>query len=322
MNYEEFLKFKSETLLARPNIINLAENNLYKYHPFDLSYDGSGHVNSVVYRCHLVEDWLKYYNLPGNLKKYVGVSNGIRHSLDTLSEKFTNKNFLIPKDVYPFYQRLLNEKRINFKEYQTLAVESLFSNIEHTEADILLITDPIKPLGRDILSEEYDCIDAWLFQDKNRILLVDMAYLLDNKINKRLLSMYHKTQQVIFLCSISKGWSLPNHFGITVFMPNDAGQELREYYKLLDKNQDNLNLAYMALNKAKDYPQLLKVMLKQLQERVEIIIGEKLPQSTENPSYLFYLNKNFEALLSQNILSIPASVFGGDTGVVISSLIK
>lgn len=321
MNYENFLILKNDILKENQNIINMAENNLYAYRPCNLVYDNTGHIENKVYRCHLVEDWLKYYDLPQEYKKNIGVSNGVRNSLDVITEELKDKKYLIPKDVYPFYQKLLNEKNICYKEYKTLNGKKLFEDIKDIEADILLITDPLKPLGRDIELNEYKNIEFWLNENKNRMLIVDCAYTLSNKINEFLFNLYLKTNQVILLYSLSKGWSLPNYLGISLFMDNDFGKYLKEKYKLLEKNQSNLNMAYMAL-KEKNSVNDLKNILEKNHKKAEFYLNRKLPYSKENISYLYYLEDKFDDLLKKNILSIPATVFGGTNGVIISTLLK
>lgn len=321
MNYEEFLSFKNETLSKNKNLINLAENNLYKYLPTNIEYDQTGHINNIVYRCHLVEDWLKYYNLPQDFKKSIGVSNGVRHSIETISKQLKDKKFLIPADVYPFYQKTLKELNINYSEYQTLKINELYKDIANEEADILLITDPLKPLGRDVENNEYDLIENWLKKDIKRLLLIDAVYMLDTQLNKRLFQLYESTNQVIFMFSLSKSWCLPNHFGITLMPNNELGKNIREEFKKLEKDQNKLNIAFMAINKNQTVPINIKEIFNKNRLIVEKIIKEKLPNSNNNPSYLFYTEKSFEYFLEKGILVIPATVFNGGKGSIISILI-
>lgn len=320
MNYNDFLIMKEQLLKDNKNLINLAENNLYTYNPHNLEYqEGDGHINGIVYRCHLVEDWLNYYGLSQDLKKHIGVSNGVRHSFETIVEHFKDRSFLIPADVYPFYQNTLNDKKVNYKEYRTLGVDELFTDLADT--DIMLLTDPLKPLGRDITVNEYNHIKQWLDADYSRLLIVDAVYLLDNKVNQYLFNLYETSNQVIIMHSLSKAWCLPNHFGVTFFPKNEMGQELRAAYKKLSKNQDKLNLAYVALHKSKNLPELLKAKLVDNKTKVNDLTDLGLVTSNWNPSYMFYSPVDFEEHLKNGILTIPASVFGGDKGSIISTLL-
>lgn len=321
MNYNEFLVKKENILNDNPDLINLAENNFYNYLPNNIEYDGSGHINGIVYRCHLVEDWLNYYSLSAELKKNIGVSNGVRHSIETLVKEFSNKKFMIPADVYPFYQKTLNDNKIEYSEYKTLNVESLFDDIEDEIADVMLLTDPLKPLGRDINKSEYLKISKWLSKDEKRILMVDSVYTIHNELNEFIFELYKKTNQVILMYSLSKSWCLPNHFGITIFPQNSLGQELREVYKKLDKNQDKLNLAYMALNKYKEKPSKIKNIIEQNHIKIKEYIDIEHSKSIKNPSYMYYTKISFDEFLEKGILVIPASVFGCKDGSIVSLLI-
>lgn len=319
MNYQEFLTYKNKILSEKQNIINLAENNIYEHYKHNILYDNSGHINNIVYRCHLVEDWLRYYGLSQEYKSMIGVSSGVRESFTILVKEFKDKKFIIPKDVYPFYQYVLRENNIVYQEYKTLSKNEneLFDFVDK-DADILLITDPVKPFGRTLSYKFYNDVKNWLAKDKNRLLIIDCVYLLSNRINQELLNLFIKTNQVILLFSLSKSWCLPNYFGITILPTKFI--YLRERYKLLKKNQEKLNITYMVLNGKSDFNIKLQKDLKEKQNKVELLLNTVI-NNVDNPGYLFYINKNFEDLLSKNILSIPISVFGGEgEGVIVSSL--
>lgn len=319
MNYQSFLEYKDKILKENKNIINLAENNLYAYYINDIVYDYTGHVNNIVYRCHLAEDWLKYYNLNEDLKRVLGVSSGVRESLSILVQEFKNKKFIIPQDVYPFYQKTLNDNNVLFEEYKTLSFDmnNCFDFIDKN-GDILLITDPIKPLGLSLPDEFYNNIRSWLLKDSNRIVIVDSVYLFGNKINEKLLNLFLETKQIILLFSLSKSWCLPNHFGITLFPQKLL--YIREKYKNLKKDQFKLNLAYMALNNKTNFNEKLQEDLIRKKIKLEELLNIKF-NNDNNVGYMFYLRENFNVLLNKNILSIPISVFGGSgEGVIVSSL--
>lgn len=314
MNYKEFLNYKKQILESNPNLVNCAENDLYSYFSFENKYkEVDGHVNGNIHRCHLVEDWLNYYSLSQNYKKFIGVSDGVRHSLGLLVEKFAEKKWLIPKDVYPFYQSLMQEKETLYSEYSTLGVDCLF--IDLVKADILLITYPLKPLGRDILDNELWRIKNWLSEDSSRRLVVDAVYL-QSKYELNLLMDLFKSNQVYILFSLSKSWCLPNTLGIT-FVP-EQDLFIKEVFKMLNKTDLSLNLAYQALNLNTERPNVIKN--KHIKNYLEMKNHISLP--TFNGGYLFYVNSSHEELLNKGILSIPASVFGGKKGSIISTLIS
>lgn len=319
MNYQEFLKFKKE-VLKDESILNISENNLYNFFSLDIIDSNSGHINGKVHRCHLVEDWLSFNKMPYPLKKHIGVSSGVRNSLSLLLSHFKNKKYLIPKDVYPFYQEELNKQNITYYEYTTLSVNELYLDIlseKHKSCNMLLITDPLKPLGKDVTEKEYENIKKWLLQDKNNILIIDCAYLINNQVNPFLMNLYEETQQVIMLFSLSKSWCIPNHLGFAL-LP-EAMQELQQIFKNLERNEQKLRTSYMALNKYKNFPSMLEMVLEEKQHKLEELLGVKFMNSFSG-GYLFYCDISFEEMLNNKLLTIPVSVYNGDKGVIVSSL--
>lgn len=320
MNFEQYTK-------ERIDLLNLGykdygNTNLYAYFNSEVEYKkNSGHINGVVYRCHLVEDWLNYYGLSNQYKKYIGVSSGVRDSLSVLSKIFNvdkiNK-WIIPKDVYPTYQKILNANECKYEEYITLGEEYIFNFLEDNNSQILLITNPLKPNGTMLNKEDFNNINLWLSKDKNRILIVDCAYML-SKIDNELFKLY-ETNQVILLFSLSKLWLIPNHFGVSLLPNNDIGLKIREAYKSLEKNQDKLNAAYAALNEYKEFPNNLKFKIIEKINQANKELESSFEVNEENPSYLFYDNNTYEYWKEKKVLTIPASVFGGDKGVIISIL--
>lgn len=317
MNYQNFIEFKEQFLNNNSNIINLSENNLYKYFNFSNSFDNNikGHVNGNVHRCHLVEDWLKYNDLEQGLKPLIGVSEGVRHSLDIISNYYLNKIWSIPEDVYPYYQNLMENKNINFNEYKTL---NDILNIKDIKADILLITYPLKPSGRNISIDELNNIKDWLIQDKERRLIIDSVYL-TNIHDLKFIINYFGNEQVYYLFSLSKILCLPKVFGLALIAEKDIN--LKEDFKKLSISKINLNLAYQALNNKSYRDRELYILDKHFSNYLKIKEIIKLPQF--NGGYLFFIKDDFNLLLERGILSIPPSVFGSkiNKGSIISTLI-
>lgn len=319
MNYQQFLKYREEFLSKNPNIIDCAETNLYKHYE-KLKKDwifSHGHIGKNVHRCHLAEDWLKYHNLTNTLKQNIGVSNGVRHSLEIFIKNNLNKNYLIPQDVYPFYNNLLNENNITYSTYTTINSQLNYDN--NDDSDILLVTDPLKPSGRDITPEEIENIKAWLLKNKSKLLIVDCAYSFN--IRKEWLQLYESTNQVILLYSLSKLWLLPNCLGISLLPHNDQGIILKEYYKNIERNEEKLNMAFMALNKYTEIPNILKNELCNNIEKTNHILNLNYTVNQDNPSYLFYNQNSFDYWLKLGVLTIPLSIYGSNhNGVIISTL--
>lgn len=312
MNYTEFLEYKNNLLKDNPQIINLAENNLYQY----FSVESYPIPTETVYRCHLVEDYLKYLSLPDSSKFYVGASSGIRASLSILFKELPN--WTIPQDVYPFYQQELNKYTNNYQEYPTLTPRSLFEDLSD---GTVLITYPLKPQARDYNSEDFVRLMSFLKRNSQNLIVIDMVYWLNQYIPTEILELY-QTNQVILMHSLSKCFLLPNHFGITLLPQNEQGKQLRESFKSLTKDSVKLQQVYQALRNPLKIPQELKNKILENTRLVENILKNSLPQSLITPRYLFYQEKTPKEFLKENILVIPESVFGGTgSGSIISILI-
>lgn len=324
MNYQKFLKFKKDEINSENLFLDLSKTDLYSAFPIDKSMKKvNGHVNGNIHRCHLVEDWLNFWKLPEELKRQVGVSSGVRNSLSLLSNEFSDRQWVIPKDVYPYYQYLLSKNSIQYVDYETLNDEiNLFDNLP--DGDILLLTYPFKPLSRNLNVDEIESIENWLNQDKSRRLVVDAVYLNVGfpEILGTLFDLFSK-EQTFLLFSLSKSFLLPEVLGLTFIPEKDI--HYREIFKSLKVEKHSLNLAYQALNAGfiNDLPFVLNDYLKNLHNKTSNILKDfdiNLPKF--NGGYLYHVPGDyFERLLDHKILTIPDSVFGGHgDGIVISLL--
>lgn len=311
MNYQEFLEYRNIQLKKNPKLIDLGNTNLYKYFNFDNSVETvNGHVNGNVHRCHLVEDWLNHYSIDQVYKKNIGVSTGVRNTLQMLAERYKDKNWLIPKDVYPFYQANINNVK-SVSEYQTLTFEEKFKDL--IDADIMLLNYPLKPFGHQLSHNETQSISKWLKSDNSRFLIIDAVYAKKTDISY-LLELYNQGQ-VYLLFSLSKGWCMPNVFGVNFIPIEDANA--RDIFKKMERNENNLRLAYAALNK-NDFLAREKMMEVKINNNLKSVSQLGL---FEVQSYLYYSEKSSEEYLNDGYLVIPASVFGGSAGSVLSLLI-
>lgn len=365
LNYEQFLEVKNNILLDKPDIINLSENNLYKFFNYEFlkdiykEYDKNGytyHINGKVHRCHLVEDWLRNFNVNEAYKKNIGFSHGVKESLSILSSSkdFKNKKWLIPSDVYPVYQKILSSNFSPIAYYDTLISASTpFYFNEHLddnndvfqEADILIITLPLKPSGISGSSNGLNNLYSLIANNPNKTFIIDSVYLSKNKdkitdviLNNSeedmeyLISLFN-LGNVFILTSLSKNWSMPNIMGLA-FIP-DKYLYLRELFKTIHINEETLKTAYLLLNKYSLIPVYISSCLFEMRNSLDnywnknfnysffknLDLGHKhLIKTTLYAGYLYHIDLEPDALLEENILAIPASVFGGKSGSVISVL--
>lgn len=276
--------------------------------------ESTGDMN--YYRCHLVEDYLAVHKLPDSMKKNIGAGDGIRQALGLIASFYKNKKFLIPSDVYPVYQKILKESGVvPHSEYDTLTVENPYECFENSNDDVLLICDPLKPLGDDV-SDQFKHIKTWLEARSDRIVIVDAAYdiSLDLKSNY-FIQLIEAGYNVIFLHSLTKSWCLPMCFGITIVSPEIVDKvEIIGLFRSLNKNVDNLKKAYIALNKQADIPNKIRSEIIELIIKASDILGVRLPINENSPSYLFKVDGSVEYLSDLGVVAINPSLYNPKLG--------
>lgn len=304
MNLQEFLIYKESLIKGNPSLKDYSNHNLYSFFKDLPKVEGA--VPEKVYRCHMVEDYLSMLSLPDELKQFTGASTGVRESLELLMKHLDS--WIIPEDVYPFYNFTIKKPH---STYQTLGKKNLFENLS---SGTLLVCAPLKPQGRDYTFEEISNLKKFLEKDPKNLLVIDLVYATNFYLPKEFLALY-KTNQVILLHSLSKMFLTPKLFGISLLPQNSLGQTLRTLFQTLPKKEKELKQAYSLMKYNRHLPLEVKSWL--------ITLGQKegFTINPEYPSYLFYSCKSPEEFLKEGKIVIPATVFGGTTGSIISSLI-
>lgn len=263
-------------------------------------------VDREVYRCHLVEDFLRKYDLPID-KSLVAFSRGVRHSLTVLMEEYKDKSWLLPSDNYPFYSKAAREAGLSSIPYETLTTGS-FADLKRSTAkgDVLLATYPFKPSGGSYSTFDWAFLRGWLAADVNRKVILDAVYLFDLSSETELMDFFAESDQVTILYSLSKAYAAPQVAGFT--FTKDVN--VRERFKALGKDPADLKLCYSLLNS--EYGDKRKV-------EVEWFIGLQwakaaalglIPEDSSFSGYLFYSHVIPARHLKNDILAVPASVFG------------
>lgn len=273
-----------------------------------------------IHRCHLVEDFLRFFSLPSDLKQEVGMSNGVKHSLGVLMDAYNIQRWVVPYDQYPVYQKLV-KKHIHPRGamvYPAMGTHPIPSG------DILLMCAPNKPYGTDT---PYHLIRKWMTNNPDGLVILDIVYLFDLKSDDRLWELY-ETGRVILLYSLSKSLAAPNRAGF-VFSPI---KEIRELFKSLPRDEAKLDDAYVLLNedqtRLNENKDFIRKQGKKLIDLLTDLSLEPLnPDSfthPDNPSYLGFIEGVSGADLigrGKGILAVPPGVYDSDAkGVIISSL--
>lgn len=327
MDYKQYQKYRKEILNTHTNYIDLGELNLYKTYNTTIPERTQGHIGNNVHRCHIVDDFIREYNLNENNKKEIGITEGVRHSINILMKHYNQKTWLIPENQYPYYQQAAQKNKINTNTYTINHDEKkITQQIEQdNESQILLICAPNKPYNN---QKPYETIKQWINKDKDNIAIIDTVYLFNLETEKTLWELY-KTGQIIILYSLSKAYSTPKKCGFTITKNNTIQQTIKN----LPKNDNALSETYVLLNNQQKTKQNIQKSLNNKNKKLQQIFQtnttlktyEKIiknNQNTKNPTYLFFIpNITHQEMLKQNIITIPNTVYNiKEPGTIISTL--
>ncbi|WP_338868556.1 aminotransferase class I/II-fold pyridoxal phosphate-dependent enzyme [Myxococcus stipitatus] len=316
MNHEAFLAVRDALRSKRPELIDLAELNVYRsLGPTFEAIAPSTHQEAP-YRCHLAERFLAHLGLEAGVKARTQVSHGVRRSLRVLFGWLASRKARvgIPDDVYPVYLQLAREagvEVVRFPAREGIPVLDAF--------DALLLCEPLKPWGHTPPREELERVEAWVHEaPERRVLLIDSAYATPpNPWTLRLL----REELAFVLVSLSKGWLLPDHVGLCI-TPSRWKEDARAAFAPLPKDEQKLRIGYAALTEHAARPRRVSEILAERARRLDAFTASNPGlRAASCVGYFAVSQCSFEELLEQGILGVPASVFGGPARMsIISSL--
>lgn len=296
---------------------DLGDLNLYQHFQQTFPARTTGHKGMNIHRCHLAEDFIREYQLDVP-KQEVAVSEGVRASLLTIMNAWSDRRWAIPSDQYPVYEQYANELVTNHHTYPTLTGTTV---PYWGQAEVLLFCYPPKPSGLPASQQQKTQFSRWLAEDPNRHLILDCVYLFT--LDDPWLWSLYTTGQVTVLYSLSKAYAAPLRAGFTI----TKDDQLREQFKRLSR-WDGFDEAYVLLNEHTVRRRLVREQLLQAHTLTEQMISlHQLPftlpaADEENPSYLHHIpNLRAADLATQQVIAAPDSVYGADGhGVIISTL--
>jgi len=306
---KEFLAQREALKRSRPGLIDRAELNLYRsLGPLFPAIAPSTH-REAPYRCHLAERFLAHLELPAEWKARTLVSHGVRRSLRALFGLV--KRVAIPSDVYPVYLQLAAEAGVQVATYESTQELGL-----REDCDAVLICEPSKPWGTALTDQQTDALITWARGGK--LIIIDSAYATPPTKNAlRLLETGHAA----LLCSLSKGWLIPDHGGICI-VPEDWMPRARPAFAALPKDEGKLRIAYAALTEVPSRPREVTALLTAAARELDAW-GQQRPELKLAPcvGYFAVSARSFEELLALGVLAVPAAVFGSTrAGCVVTPL--
>ncbi|MBU8899218.1 hypothetical protein DRW03_04275 [Corallococcus sp. H22C18031201] len=316
MNHEAFLALRASLRAGRPELVDLAELNVYRSLGPSFSVIAPSLHSEAPYRCHVAERFLAHLGLDGQLKSRTQVSHGVRRSLRALFGWLASRNARVgvPDDVYPVYLRLAEEAGVEVLRFS--AREGL-PPLEQCEA--LLLCEPLKPWGLTLRRDDAETVEAWVrAAPRQRVLLIDSAYATPpTPWVRRLL----EEDLAFVLASLSKGWLIPDHVGLCV-TPERWREEVRAVFAPLPKDEQKLRMGYAALTEHASRPSEVGALLAERARILDAYTARRPGLRTSRCVGYFATSQcSFDELLEHGVLGVPASVFGGPAQLsIVSSL--
>jgi len=324
MNYECFKSERQEILRDASSVTDCGEMNLYEALA-PLVASTTANTQEKVHRCHLAAEWARLFGFPSDISKRALVSNGVRDSLARLFEHYASQGARawLPSDTYPVFHELAAAAKLAVQEYLTLP-ETVWPAIPFGDGlEIMLITNPMKPLGRWLSAGDVAALKSWLGGNPRRRLLIDTVYTFGTTFHESTLELVHG-RQTILLHSLTKGWLRPRLFGAAVVPPDDL-VSLAPVFRQAPPPQSNLAEARWLMSNHQQKPDRVRSAIDSANRNMRVKFPQLFPSgSALGPTgYFHVVRKSWAALLAEDrMLGIPATVFGSrrEDIAVLSSL--
>jgi len=266
-----------------------------------------------VHRCHLATEWAARFDLPPELSSRALISCGVRDSLALLFRHYAGEKarLWLPADTYPVYGELARAAGLVPLEFVTLPEPAWPDTLPDPRTELLVITNPLKPLGRWLPPGDVSALTAWLDASPHRRLLLDTVYTFETRFHPATL-MLLATQQTILLHSLTKGWLHPRLFGVALVPESDTAA-LAPVFRAQPPPQSNLARARELMAQQPGMPASIARELDLAQSRLLSTIPQDLtpPTTADAPGYFTPVAGRWQDILDGgNVLGLPATVFG------------
>lgn len=323
MNFAAFQEYRNNLLRQQSNILDFAETNLYQALS-RLSLPETPPPEKTVHRCHLATEWTKCFGLETATSSRALISCGVRDSLALLFRHYASlcARLWLPEDNYPVYAELSQAARLSSSLFSTLP-EPVWPEAEPEGIELLLVTNPLKPLGRWLSANDVVSLEGWLTRSPHRRLLLDAVYTFDTQFHPATLQLLG-TGQTILLHSLTKGWLHPRLFGVALVPICDAAV-LSPLFRAQSPPQASLARARELLNLNASMPSVVASELDASRARMcsALPAGIHAPWPVNATGYFTPVTGIWlELLRTHRMLGIPATVFGSHRQdiTIISSL--
>ena len=264
------------------------------------------------HRCHIAQAWVQRLAPLQLPQQQVLVSQGVRHSLALLMAHWAGLGLrvAIPADVYPVYAQLCADAVLQFGQYP---LHPGLLPVHWSEADVLLVTNPVKPRGDVLDARELAHITDWLAQSAQRRVVVDAVYDLQPELHASTRTLW-ATGQAIVLHSLSKAWLSPLLAGVAVVPASDVAR-LEALFRDQVIDRQRLAQAEAWLQQQPDFPTAVGGAFDRARTRLAQRLQAQGLVSMQGTServsgYLVRVACSVEAGAQAGFLGLPGSAFG------------
>jgi hypothetical protein len=314
MKFGDFQGFRERLLCERPEVIDCAATNLYAALAHRIP-PATPAPERTVHRCHLASEWTERFGLPENDSRRALISRGVRDSLALLFRHYAGEEarLWLPNDNYPVYGELAHAAGLSPKGFSTLPEVTWPEEAPTAGAELLVVTNPLKPLGRWLTDADVAALTAWLAASPRRRLLLDAVYTFETRFHPTTLRLL-ASGQTILLHSLTKGWLHPRLFGIALVPECDAAT-LTPVFRGHSPPQINLARARELLANHADMPANIAGDLGIARGRMLATIPNNLVclSASDAPGYFTPVSGSWKDIVENlHILGLPATVFGSE----------
>lgn len=255
--------------------------------------------------------WRECFHLsgtgPGSEARLL-LGRGVRDLLRVLFQHFAREGRVLhaPSDVYPVYHSLAASAGLAVHAFPTIPVPQLPTQAPGASPEVLLLPDPLVPLGRVLSEEEGRKLEAWLAADPRRLVVMDAVYTFASRFSpvaERLL----QTGQALLVHSLAKGHLTPELAGFAL-VPGAVAREV-EAAESLQLESTALRQACFLLERHPELPERVQARFTEQWGHVRERLGSP-PFELPKTGYFTTSFIGFEELLERGWLAVPGSVFG------------
>lgn len=305
MNYQEFGVYQDQ-VAARQSLLRLDCMNPFKAMGFLKSEFPNPTPRS---RDDVLDLWAETMGMKEH-KSIAISSGGVRESLKGLFNIFAanGKELWLPEDVYPFYWETAHNAGLKPRSFPTLLTPDLAALDQASTDSVIVITNPISPLGRMLSKEEIDKIKKWLCDSGNRRVVVDTVYSYTRGFDISTLELF-ETGQCFVAHSLSKAWLERGVFGVLL-----APEKDRKVCKdvLAAPPESACASAFAALATQNDLPDVQQRIFSKEWARLTPAL-QKIAPDFEAPETGYFAAigaGHHDVLKDHQALVIPVTVFG------------